>query len=59
MAAGQLVVGMHVMRADGSVGVVVGALAIPGVQEMDNLEVAHDHTFAVGTGEWIVHNACE
>ncbi len=23
---------------------------------MYNLEVAHDHTFTVGTGQWVVHN---
>jgi hypothetical protein len=25
---------------------------------MYNLEVAQDHTFTVGDGQWIVHNAC-
>jgi len=25
---------------------------------MYNLEVAQDHTFTVGTGQWVVHNEC-
>jgi hypothetical protein len=25
---------------------------------MYNLEVAQDHTFTVGAGQWVVHNAC-
>lgn len=25
---------------------------------MYNLEVAQDHTFVVGMGQWVVHNAC-
>lgn len=59
MAAGQLVVGMHVMRADGQMGIVTGWRVVGGSQAMDNLEVAQDHTFVVGTGNWIVHNSCD
>ena len=29
---------------------------MPGVKTMYNLEVAHDHTFVVGVGMWVVHN---
>lgn len=59
MAAGKLVVGMHVMRADGQIGIVTGWRMVGGSQAMDNLEVAQDHTFLVGTEGWIVHNACD
>ncbi len=30
---------------------------VPGTQVMYNLEVAQDHTFTVGVGEWVVHNS--
>lgn len=56
--AGQLLVGMHVLQADGSVGVITMIQRVPGNRMMYNLEVAHDHTFMVGEGQWIVHNGC-
>jgi hypothetical protein len=31
---------------------------VAGTQVMYNLEVARDHTFTVGVGEWVVHNDC-
>src|SRR5258708_24546675 len=31
---------------------------MPGTQVMYNLEVAQDHTFTVGDGQWVVHNTC-
>jgi len=46
------------MRADGSVGIVTGWKALKATRVMYNLEVAQDHTFVVGDGEWVVHNAC-
>lgn len=49
-------VGMHVLRADGSFGMVTGWKMVPGIQTMYNLEVAQDHTFTVGDGQWVVHN---
>ncbi|HEU5376518.1 MAG TPA: polymorphic toxin-type HINT domain-containing protein [Ktedonobacteraceae bacterium] len=52
----QLKAGMHILRADGSVGVVSNITVVPGSQVMYNLTVAHDHTYVVGTGQWIVHN---
>ncbi|MHB8598467.1 MAG: hypothetical protein ACYDER_16820 [Ktedonobacteraceae bacterium] len=58
MPVAQLHRGMHVLRADGNVGVVTGWKVVPGTKVMYNLEVAQDHTFTVGTGEWVVHN-CE
>ncbi len=51
-----LKLGMHVLRADGQIGVVTGWKVVPGAQVMYNLEVAQDHTFTVGTGQWVVHN---
>lgn len=56
---GQLKIGMHVLRADGRIGVISGWKIVPGVKTMYNLTVAHDHTFVVGTGEWVVHNTCQ
>jgi hypothetical protein len=53
---GQLKLGMHVLRADGTYGMITGWKIVPGVKTMYNLEVAQDHTFVVGTGAWVVHN---
>jgi hypothetical protein len=48
----QITLGMHVLNAHGSVGVVTGWKAVAGTQVMYNLEVAQDHTYTVGAGEW-------
>jgi hypothetical protein len=56
---GELSVGMHVRRADGSVGMITRWAVVPGSQTMYNLEVAQDHTFMVGDGQWVVHNQCD
>jgi len=56
LAVSRITLEMHVERADGSVGVVTGRLLVAGTQTMYNLEVAQDHTFTVGDGQWIVHN---
>jgi hypothetical protein len=53
LPVGQITLGMHLLRADGRVGVVTGW------KVMYNLEVAQDHTFMVGTGQWVVHNLRE
>ena len=58
MAAGKVKLGMHVLQVDGSVGVITGWKIVPGTQVMYNLEVAQDHTFTVGVGQWVVHNEC-
>jgi hypothetical protein len=29
---------------------------VPGTQAMYHLDVAQDHTYTVGTGQWVVHN---
>jgi hypothetical protein len=52
-----LKLGMHLLRADGRVGVVTGWKVVPGASVMYNLEVAQDHTYTVGVGQWVVHNA--
>jgi len=52
----QLKIGMHVLRADGRYGVVTGYKVVLGAKVMYNLEVAQDHTFTVGVGQWVVHN---
>ncbi len=58
LPVGQIKPGMHILRADGAYGVVTGWKIVPGAQTMYNLEVAQDHTFTVGDGEWVVHNSC-
>jgi len=58
LPVGQIKLGMHVLRADGTYGVVTGWKVVAGTQVMYNLEVAQDHTFTVGSGEWVVHNSC-
>ncbi len=57
LPVGQIKLGMHVLRADGTYGIVTGWKAVPGTQVMYNLEVAHDHTYTVGAGQWVVHNS--
>ncbi len=56
LPVGQIVLGLHIVEADGETGVVSGWQVVPGVMTMYNLEVAQDHTFVVGVGMWIVHN---
>lgn len=53
-----LKLGMHVLRADGQIGVITGWKVVPGAKAMYNLEVAHDHAFTVSAGQWVVHNSC-
>src|SRR6266516_1321565 len=59
LPVGQVKLGMHILRADGRVGVVTGWKVVSGTRAMYNLEVAHDHTFTVGAGQWVVHNSNE
>jgi len=53
----QITLGMHILEADGQYGVVIGWKVVPGTRMMYNLEVAQDHTFTVGMGQWVVHNS--
>jgi RHS repeat-associated protein len=57
LPVGQITLGMHVLQADGSYGMVTGWRSVSGTSVMYNLEVAQDHTFTVGTGQWVVHNS--
>jgi hypothetical protein len=57
LSVGQITLGMHVLRADSRYGVVTGWRSVPGASVMYNLEVAQDHTFTVGQGQWVVHNS--
>lgn len=56
LPVGKITIGMHVVRADGSIGEITGWKVVPGSKLMYNLEVAQDHTFTVGEGQWVVHN---
>lgn len=50
---------MRILREDGSVGIVTATRVVHRTQKMYNLEVAQDHTFVVGSGQWVVHNKCD
>jgi hypothetical protein len=52
----KLVPGEHVIMLDGSVGTVVAVTVTPGIGIRYNLSVKDLHTFAVGQGQWVVHN---
>ena len=52
----KLVPGEHVTKLDGSLGVVVTVTIVPGQAVRYNLTVQDEHTFAVGQGQWVVHN---
>jgi hypothetical protein len=52
----QLKIGMHLLQADGRYGIITNFHLVPGVAAMYNLEVAQDHTYTVGAGQWVVHN---
>ena len=54
--AGELVTGNLVLSLDGDYGVVDSVRTIDVIQRMYDLTVADAHTFAVGTGQWVVHN---
>lgn len=58
LPVGQITLRMHVLRADGTYGVVTGRKLISGAETTYNLEVAQDHIFTIGTGKWIFHNDC-
>src|SRR5712692_7147639 len=58
LPVGRIKLGMHLLRGDGRVGVVTGWKVVPGTKVMYNLEVAQDHTYTVGAGQWVVHNSC-
>ena len=55
--AGQLHPGDLVRRADGTYGMVEATTFVYQPQPMYNLTVAAVHTYFVGDGQWLVHNA--
>lgn len=52
-------VGEPVQRVDGSMAIVVLVRAEPGTAAMWDLTVSQEHTFAVGSGVYVVHNCGE
>ncbi len=54
--AGNLEAGDHILALDDSYGVVESVVIVMQVQAMYDLTVEEAHTFAVGEGEWVVHN---
>lgn len=50
--------GDKIRQADGSTGEVEFVRAVVKPQEMYNFTVAAAHTYFVGEGQWLVHNAC-
>lgn len=59
LIASFLQVGEPVLQADGSVATVVSVRSVPGAAEMWDLTVSQVHTFAVGSGAYVVHNCAE
>ena len=55
--AKDLVSGAHVLAAEGGLGTVEDVRFRTDYMVMYNLTVADDHTFFVGAGKWLVHNA--
>ncbi|MCE7989402.1 MAG: DUF3990 domain-containing protein [Caldilinea sp. CFX5] len=58
VAAGALQVGDKVRNAAGENGLVEAVEFAATSQVMYNMTVADAHTYAVGDGQWVVHNAC-
>jgi hypothetical protein len=54
--AGELKIGMHIRKADGTYGLVWWAWNVEREQVMYNLTVDTAHTYFVGQGQWLVHN---
>jgi hypothetical protein len=54
--AGQLHLGDHILRLDGTTAQVTKLHVIPGTQSMWDLTVSNVHTFAVGVQQFVVHN---
>lgn len=57
--AEDLQVGDDIRNADGETGEVESVTTEQAQQEMYNLSVDKAHTFFVGDGQWLVHNACD
>ena len=57
ITADALTVGTELQNVDGDVGVVEAIEFVETPQVMYNMTVADAHTYVVGDGEWLVHNA--
>jgi len=57
LPAGELWAGAGLRRADGGAGVVESTMTLTRTERMWNLTVDVAHTYFVGGGEWLVHNA--
>jgi nucleic acid/nucleotide deaminase of polymorphic system toxin len=56
--AGDLQSGEPLVTLTGATsGTVVWVQIVPGQADRYHLTVAHDHTYAVGDGQWVVHNS--
>jgi len=56
--AGDLEVGDHILSAAGDYGRVTSVRTTSEREMMYNLTVSEDHTYVVGSGQWVVHNVC-
>jgi hypothetical protein len=56
--AAQVVAGTAIQQADGTSGIVQATQLEQRSQVMYNFTVADAHTYFVGAGGWLVHNAC-
>jgi hypothetical protein len=56
ITAGQLHLGNEVQLLDGATATVIGLKIVPGTAAMYDLTVSNVHTFAVGDGQFVVHN---
>ncbi len=54
--AGTLHLGEQALRADGTTAIAVVLRVVSGAASMWDLTVSHIHTFAVGDGQFVVHN---
>ena len=58
MLAGNLKPGERIVTLAGSTETVAWVRVVAGQADMYNLTVAQDHTYAVGDGQYVVHNVC-
>jgi len=58
LPAGELWVGASLRQADGGAAIVESTMTVTRTELTWNLTVDVAHTFFVGGGEWLVHNAC-
>jgi RHS repeat-associated protein len=59
LPAGELIVGHSIRNKHGEFGVIQSVYSVELSMAMYNLTIADAHTFYVGQGGWLVHNACD